>query len=84
MPRGFCQRVNYEERFGKVLRGVVYSNGKCKEAEKILGIGKTTLSSRFKNPGKMSITELKLFIKMGNIPEEDILNYLYERSGKGA
>lgn len=79
MGRGFCQRVNYEERFGRVLRGVVYANGRCKDAERILGIARSTLSSRFKNPGKMPITELKLFIKMGNIPENVILDYLYER-----
>lgn len=79
MGRGFCQRINYEERFGKVLRGVVYANGKCKDAEKILGIGKTTLSSRFKNPGRMPITELKMFIKLGNISEEEVIKYLYEK-----
>ena len=79
MGRGYCQKVNFEERFGKVLRGVVFANGKCKDAEKIIGIGKSTMSSRFKNPGKMPLTELKLFIKFGNIPEEDVINYLYEK-----
>lgn len=79
MGRGYCQRINYEERFGKILRGAVYANGKCKDAEKILGIAKSTLSSRFKNPGKMPLTELKLFIKMGRISEEDVINYLYEK-----
>ena len=79
MGRGYCQKVNFEERFGKVLRGVVFANGKCKDAEKIIGIGKSTMSSRFKNPGKMPLTELKLFIELGNIPEEDVINYLYEK-----
>ena len=79
MGRGYCQKVNFEERFGKVLRGVVFANGKCKDAEKIIGIGKSTMSSRFKNPGKMPLTEPKLFIKLGNIPEEDVINYLYEK-----
>ena len=79
MGRGYCQKVNFEERFGKVLRGVVFANGKCKDAEKIIGIGKSTMSSRFKNPGKTPLTELKLFIKLGNIPEEDVINYLYEK-----
>ena len=79
MRRGYCQKINFEERFGKVLRGVVFANGKCKDAEKIIGIGKSTMSSRFKNPGKMPLTELKIFIKLGNIPEEDVINYLYEK-----
>lgn len=79
MGRGFCQKTNYEERFGMVLRGAVFAKGTCKEADKKLGVSKATLSSRFKNPGKMPLTELKLFIKMGNIQEQDVINYLYEK-----
>lgn len=79
MGRGFCQKINFEERFGKVLRGAVYANGKCYEAGRILNISRATLSSRFKNPGKMPLTELKMFIKLGKISEEDVIAYLYEK-----
>ena len=79
MGRGFLQKPDFEEKFGKVLRGAVYANGKCMDAQKILGISKPTLSNRFKEPGKMPLSELKKFIKLGNIPEEEVIKYLYEK-----
>lgn len=79
MGRGFCQRTNYEENFGKVIRGAVFGFGKCKDVEKILGISRTTMSSRFKKPGMMPLKELKMLIRLGGISEEEVVKYLFEK-----
>ena len=79
MGRGFLQRTDFESEFGKVLRGAVYANGKCMDAQKIIGISKPTLTNRFKEPGKMTLSELKKFIKLGRIPEEEVIRYLYKK-----
>ncbi len=79
MGRGFLQKPDYEEKFGKVLRGAIFGNTKCKDAQIEIGISKPTLTSRFKEPGKMPLSELKKFIKIGRIPEEEVIKYLYER-----
>ena len=79
MPRVNLGLPNYEKRFGDKIRGAVFAHGKCKDIAKKIGIGDSTMTSRFKNPGKMPLSELKLFIRLGGITEDDILDYLYER-----
>ena len=41
-------------------------------------IGNSTLSSRFNHPGKMSLGELKRFIKAGYVGKDELIFYLYE------
>ena len=79
MPRVKLGRKDYEAEFGSVIRGAVYARGQCQEAEKVLGISHGTLSNRFKHPGKMSLLELKRFIRFYRIPEEEVIKYLYEK-----
>ncbi|MBQ9990579.1 MAG: hypothetical protein IJP31_06525 [Lachnospiraceae bacterium] len=79
MGRGFCQRKNYEKEFGAKLKGSIGSAGlMCKKVARALGIADGTLSRRFENPGKMTLLELKAFIKLTGLKKEEILNYLYE------
>lgn len=42
-------------------------------------IAKTTYYKRLKEPGSMTLRELRIFINEANIPEEDVLNALYLR-----
>ena len=82
MPKVHLGKKNYEAEFGSVIRGSVYAKGQCQQAEKVIGVSRGTLSSRFREPGKMSLAELKRFIKFGHIPREDVIAYLYEEEVK--
>ena len=79
MGRGFCKKVNYEEVFGNHIKGNIITSGQmCKRVARNLMIGNSTLSSRFNHPGKMSLGELKRFIKAGYVGKDELIFYLYE------
>ena len=79
MGRGFCQKKDYEKEFGNKLKGSIGSAGLiCKKVAKNLNISDQTLSKRFKEPGMMTLFELKAFIRLTNLSSDAVVNYLYE------
>ncbi len=54
----------------------------CNKVAKTLGITDQTLSRRFKNPVMMTLLELKIFIKITHLSQEEVMNYLYEGEEK--
>ncbi|MBO5208033.1 MAG: hypothetical protein J6B68_01675 [Lachnospiraceae bacterium] len=79
MPKVALGNPNYEKIFGAKLKASVIGSGKqCKQAAQFLGICDRTLSDRFKNPAPMTLGQLKLLIKMTDMPPDIILQYLYE------
>lgn len=79
MPKVVVGKPDYEKDFGTKLKGCLIGSGKqCKQAARCLDVTDRTLSKRFKNPQYMTLRELKLLIRMANMPPDMILQYLYE------
>lgn len=56
-------------RYGKDGREVSVAGGKCG----------STYYNRMRHPEDMTVRELRAYIKEMQIPEEDVLNFLYQR-----
>jgi hypothetical protein len=83
MPKVSLGKLDYEKKFGARLRSAIFEKRmECREVAKIIGNCDSTMSSRFSNPGKMTLGELKLFIKATGIGKEAVIDYLYEGSEK--
>ncbi len=79
MPKVNLGKPNQEVIFGDKLKASITENHmECRDMQKILGCSSGTLSSRFKNPGKMPLGELKRFIKATGLKQEAVIKYLYE------
>lgn len=83
MPRVNLGKPNYDKMFGDALRGAVFGTGKeCQEIAAAVGRTGRTLSNRFRDPGQMTLSELKSYIKVTGLRQEDILKYLYEKEAE--
>lgn len=79
MPKVKLGKPDYEKIFGAKLKASVIGSGKqCKQAAQVLGICDRTLSNRFKDPAPMTLGQLKLLIKMTDMPPDIIIQYLYD------
>lgn len=79
MPKVNLGKPNYETIFGTAMKAaVVRSNQMSREVGKKIGNCEATMSRRYRNPGQMTLSELKLFIKATGLGKEDVINYLYE------
>lgn len=79
MPRVSIGKPDPEVILGDKLRASIIENHmECRDMLKILGCSSGTLCSRFKQPSKMPLGELKRFVKATNLPKEAIIQYLYE------
>ena len=66
--------------FSRVIEGYVKLMGKCPaDMMRRARMAKTTYYRRLKDPGSMTVSELRAFISEANIPEEAVLNALYLR-----
>ena len=80
MSRVNLGKPNHDEIFGSKMKSfIVWKQMQCGEVARKLGVTARTMSSRFKNPSNMTLGQLKLFIKLTGLPEEDVIKYLYER-----
>ena len=80
MPRVNLGKPNYDKLFGDALRGAVFGTGKdCYEVAEAVGRTGRTLSNRFKDPGKITLSELKAYIRVTDLRPEDVFKYLYEK-----
>lgn len=80
MPRVNLGKPNHDKLFGDALRGAVFGTGKeCYEVAEAVGRTGRTLSKRFKDPGQMTLHELKAYIKVTNLRPEVVFKYLYEK-----
>ena len=79
MPKVKLGKPYYERIFGSKLKASVIGSGnQCKSVARYLGICAKTLSDRYRNPAQMTLGELKLLIRMTDMPPDDIIQYLYE------
>lgn len=80
MPKVNLGRPNHEEIFGAKLKSSIAENRlQCGLVAKKIGFTGQTMSARFKKPSNMTLGQLKVFIKLTGLPEEDVIKYLYER-----
>lgn len=81
MPKVNLGGIDHEKIFGSKLKAMLIEKQmECRQVAKKLGCSDGTLSSRFKNPSKMPLGELKLFIKISGLPPETVIQYLYEKN----
>ena len=72
-----------DREFIRVIEGCTKRKGKCpKDLMSKAHISSSTYYSRMKNPEDLTIGELRAFISTVDIPEEDMLNVLYQRRNK--
>ena len=80
MPKVSLGKSDYERMFGAKLKAAIIGSGReCQQAAKVLGIDKRTLSNRFREPSGMTLGQMKLLIKMTDLPSEMVIDYLYDR-----
>lgn len=67
-------------RFVRNVKGGLARNGKnYKDLMKRCGIkSSSTISKRYRDPGSMPVAELRGFIKEASLPEQEVLDFLYE------
>lgn len=80
MPKVKLGRPNYEAIFGAELKASVMKKRlKCGDVANKIGCAPRTISNRFNEPSFMTLGQLKLFIKITDLPPEVIIQYLYEK-----
>lgn len=80
MPKVSLGKPDYERKFGAKLKAAIIASGKkCWQAADVLGINVRTLSNRFQEPANITLGQIKLLIKMTDLPPEIVMDYLYDR-----
>lgn len=79
MARVKLGSIDYEQRFGAKLQAkIIEMQLRQDNVAKCMGVTDRTLRSRYRNPGKMQLKELKGYIKATKLEKEAVLAYLYE------
>lgn len=69
-----------EANFGAILKSaMIRSRLKPQDIAKKTRRSERTVAKRFLEPGEMTLSELKLYIKATNLEKEDVIEYLYSK-----
>lgn len=85
MPKVSLGKPDHEKIFGTKLKAAIIGSGRnCSQAADIMGINARTLSNRFRKPSDMTLGQMKLLVRMTDLPPELVIGYLYDRKGGSA
>jgi hypothetical protein len=79
VPRVNLGKPNHEAIFGARLKAIIFEKRmECRAVANAVGFTPRTMSNRFNEPELMTLKELKKFIKITGLPQEVVIQYLYE------